>query len=102
MVRLRSSSILESFGFAGDASSKLFSMQKYHLEFILHTYGASEQSIKSSLAEFGEAVEVSDSNESGQKGRNLTVSVNTEEPTAIFDLCSQFGRIKSIKVNELK
>jgi len=36
--------------------------------------------------------------DSSQKGNNFKVNISTEDPTIIFDLCSQFGRIRSVKV----
>jgi dihydroxyacetone kinase-like predicted kinase len=73
----------------------------YKLEFILHIYSVSAKTLKSSLAEFGDDLEITDfCQEAGAKGRDFKININTEEPTVIFDICSQFGRIKSIKVNE--
>ena len=77
-------------------------MQKYHIEFVLHTYSASEEKIKSSLSEFAEKIEVEGvSEENTNKGREFKVAMVTDEPEAIFDLCGQFGRIKSVKINEV-
>jgi dihydroxyacetone kinase-like predicted kinase len=75
-------------------------MQRYHLEFILHVQNATPADIKNSLAEFSENLEVSDSPDSTLESRNLKIRIITEEPTAIFDICSQFGRIRSIKIDE--
>jgi len=75
-------------------------IQKYALEFILHIQNASEKMIKNSLSEFGEAIEICACQDANQKGKDLKININTEDPTMIFDICSQFGRIKSVKVNE--
>ncbi len=75
-------------------------LQKYRLEFILHTYDISIEAIKNSLVEFGESLEVSDSTKSVEKGNNFEISLNTEDPTLVFDICSQFGRIRSVKIND--
>jgi len=74
----------------------------YKLEFILHIYNTSAKTLKSSLSEFGNCLEIIDCCQDPQaKGRDFKINVNTEEPTLIFDVCSQFGRITSIKVNEV-
>ncbi len=75
-------------------------MQKYKLEFILHTYNTSIEAIKNSLVEFGNSLEISDSEKSAQKGEDFQISLNTEDPTLVFDICSQFGRIRSVKIND--
>jgi dihydroxyacetone kinase-like predicted kinase len=77
-------------------------MSKYSLEFILHTQGASIQTIKNSLAEFGDGLVVSDYQDTFDSGNNFKVNINTEDPTVIFDVCAQLGRIRSVKVNELR
>ena len=75
-------------------------LQKYRLEFILHTYNTSSEAIKNSLVEFGSSLEISDSAKSAEKGNNFQISLNTEDPTLVFDICSQFGRIRSVKIND--
>ncbi len=81
----------------GDAA--IIFMQKYRLEFMLHTPSASINTVKNSLAEFGEGLEITDCPDMDTRGRNFKVNINTEDPTVVFDVCAQFGRIKSIKVN---
>jgi len=76
------------------------SVKMYNLEFILHTQNASSETIKNSLVEFGQDLEITDSRETYGRGKSFRVYINTEDPTIIFDLCSQFGRIKSVKINE--
>ena len=70
---------------------------KYSLEFILHSKNTSVKMIKSSLAEFGNDLVVSQGLGHGENC-NYKVTMTTEDPTLVFDLCSQFGRIRSIKV----
>jgi dihydroxyacetone kinase-like predicted kinase len=72
-------------------------INKYNLEFILHTKNSSPQMIKSSLAEFGNDLIVSQCQEQDEKC-NYKVSMITEDPTLVFDLCAQLGRIRSVKV----
>jgi len=75
-------------------------MRCYHLEFILHVKKPSLAIIKNSLSEFGEGLEISDCQDSGAKGKNFKININTEEPTVIFDICSQLGRLRSVKIDE--
>jgi len=76
-------------------------MQKFALEFILHVQNNSAQSLKSAFSEFGENLEIVDSSEGLDfKGRDFKISIITEDPTVIFDICSQLGRIRSMKVDE--
>ncbi|OGX17439.1 MAG: hypothetical protein A3K83_06830 [Omnitrophica WOR_2 bacterium RBG_13_44_8b] len=77
-------------------------MQKYRLEFILHVQDVKISAIKSSLSEFSENFSICESPDSCDKNRNFKISINTDEPTAIFDICAQFGRIRSIKIDEDK
>jgi dihydroxyacetone kinase-like predicted kinase len=77
-------------------------IQKYNLEFILYAHLGSVGTIKSSLTEFGDNLEVVNCEGDSEKGKNFKVSIKTEDPTMVFDICSQFGRIKSVKVNEIK
>jgi len=71
--------------------------EKYKLEFILHTQNSSPKMIKSSLAEFGNELVVSQCQEQEEKC-NYKVNMVTEDPTLVFDLCAQLGRIRSVKV----
>jgi len=71
-------------------------LQKFNSEFTLQIYNTSVQTVKSSLTEFGEGLQI----EEGPDG--LKISIATGDPTLIFDICSQFGRIKAVKVDEIK
>lgn len=73
-------------------------MQKYNLEFILNIQNASEETIRESISELGEALEISDCRDNPDKGRNFKINIQTEDPTVIFDTCAQFGRIRSVKI----
>lgn len=75
-------------------------IQKYRIEFILHTQNISSLNIKNSLAEFGNNLEIVDCLDATGRGKNFKVCLDTEEPTAIFDICAQLGRIKQVKVKE--
>lgn len=80
--------------------AQMIPIQKYRVEFVLHAYDTSAEVIKNSLVEFGNSLEVSDSLKSEEKGDNFQISLNTEDPTLVFDICSQFGRIRSVKIND--
>lgn len=73
---------------------------KFKLGFILHTYNTTLEAVKTSLAEFGEKLDILELADSSQKGKNFKINIDTEDPTIVFDVCSQFGRIRSVKVEE--
>lgn len=76
-------------------------MHKYYLEFILNMQTVSVESLKNSLIEFGENLEISQlPQDNNTKGKDFKIRISTEDPTIIFDTCAQFGRLKSIKINE--
>lgn len=75
-------------------------LPKFKLDFTLHAYNTTLEAIKASLAEFGEKLDISEVVDPSQKGKNFRININTEDPTIIFDVCSQFGRIRSVKVSE--
>jgi len=77
-------------------------MLKYYLEFTLNTYSASTEIIKNSLMEFGVDLEIYQlPRDDKEKGENFRINIYTEDPTIIFDICAQFGRLKSVKVSEV-
>jgi len=75
-------------------------MGKSALNFILTTMGASEQAIRNSLDDFGENLEILTLSKSeGSRVQDFNISITTDDPTIIFDLCAEFGRIKSVKIS---
>lgn len=72
---------------------------KFTLEFVLHAKDSSPKIIKSALAEFGSELTVSDCPKHVETC-NYKVNMVTEDPTLVFDLCSQLGRIRSVKVHQ--
>jgi len=72
---------------------------KYLLEFVLHAKNSSPKMIKNTLAEFGSDLYVSECHPASESC-NYDVHITTEDPTLVFDLCSQLGRIRSIKVHQ--
>lgn len=75
-------------------------IQKYQINFTLHTHGCSSKEIKNAFAEFGENFLIEELASANQEENNFQVSLVSEEPTAIFDICGQFGRIRAVKVEE--
>ncbi|MDP2940877.1 MAG: hypothetical protein Q8N85_01280 [Candidatus Omnitrophota bacterium] len=74
----------------------------YSVEFTLHTYDVSAQTIRNALLEFGAGLAISERQESQERGWDFQVQLNTDNPEAVFDICAQFGRIKSVKIDEMK
>lgn len=76
-------------------------MIKYKLEFILSTFNIDKQNVWNSLLDSAENLEIIEAMDKEIAGpAELKINLITIEPTIIFDICSQFGRIKSIKVEE--
>ncbi len=76
-------------------------MRKYCLEFILNMQTVSMETLKNSIVEFGEDLEILQLQQDDDvEGRDFKIRIYTEDPTIIFDTCTQFGRLKSIKVDE--
>lgn len=75
-------------------------MNRYLLEFVLYIQDASVEMIKNSISELGEDLEIIECLDDIAKGKNFKIRINTNDPTLIFDTCAQFGRIKSVKVDE--
>ncbi|MBP7215962.1 MAG: hypothetical protein KBA46_01630 [Candidatus Omnitrophica bacterium] len=77
-------------------------MITYRLSFVLSAPHATEREIKASIAEFtSDLVVMPDASATGPE-RQYTLQMNVEDPTLIFDTCGQFGKIKSVKVDEVK
>jgi hypothetical protein len=73
----------------------------YHLDFVLNTSHATDKSLHASLIEYGEGLEiVSVFLDDAHKGKNFKIQIRTQDPTIIFDICSQFGKLKLVKIHE--
>ena len=73
----------------------------FRLEFILHVHDTSMQDIRNSLIEFAQDIEICDmSPDVASGGKDFKLNMRVQDPTMIFDLCGQFGRIRSVKVEE--
>ncbi|MFH1269806.1 MAG: hypothetical protein ABIH75_01930 [Candidatus Omnitrophota bacterium] len=76
-------------------------MSRYCLEFILNIENASMSTLRDSIIELGEDLEISQlPQDNGDKGRDFKICIHTEDPTIIFDTCAQFGRLRSVKIIE--
>lgn len=77
-------------------------IEKYHLEFILYSYDSAPESIASLLSEFGDDAQVEQMPQEDEfaKGREYRVRISAQDPTLVFDVCSQMGRIRSVKIDE--
>lgn len=77
-------------------------MIKYAVEFILHSRLLSAEVLRNSLSEFGENLRICAAERPDSAIKDFKISIICEEPTIIFDLCSQFGRIKTVRVDEIQ
>jgi hypothetical protein len=77
-----------------------FTFIMYLLEFIFRT-GSTETDIRHSLAEFAEDIAVNAlEGDPGDCSYEYTLRMRAKDPTLVFDVCAQFGRIKSVKIDE--
>jgi len=73
----------------------------YTLQFILYVLDTPVETIQNAVREFGEDLEIIPLQHSlDERGTNFEIKIHTEDPTIIFDTCAQFGRIKSVKIDE--
>ena len=73
---------------------------KFNLELILNTKVASISDIQNSLAELGHALDVQPM--LAQNNEEFKININTDDPTLIFDACAQLGKLKNVKIVEVK
>lgn len=71
--------------------------QAYKLEFVLHSYSVNLEQLRGSFAEFARDINIIE--QPCEKGKEFKVSLKAEDATAIFDICSQIGRIKTVKID---
>ncbi len=74
----------------------------YSMEFVLQAGESATCSvIKNCLMEWVQDLEIlEEERNSDRQGRNFRVRMQVQDPTLIFDACAQFGRIKSVKIEE--
>ncbi len=76
-------------------------MDKYRLEFTLQVQDIQPKTLRDSLAALGENLEIALlAQDISTKAQDFKIQINTKDPTLVFDACAQFGRIKSVKVDE--
>lgn len=77
-------------------------MCRYCLYFTLNIQNnITVEVLRNSIIEFGEILEIYQVPEDiTVKGTDFRISIRTEDPIIIFDTCSQFGKLKSIKIDE--
>jgi hypothetical protein len=75
-------------------------MPKYRLEFVFSTQTYYLEDLKNALLEFGEHLEIFPLPESYGKGKDFKIRILAQDPTLIFDACSPFGKLKSVKIKE--
>jgi dihydroxyacetone kinase-like predicted kinase len=74
--------------------------KKYFLEFILTVKDSPIETIRNSLVEFGEDLGIDvQLEDSACLARNLKIKITTLDPAIIFDICADFGRLKSVKID---
>ncbi len=76
--------------------------KKYFLEFILTVKEAQIELIRNSLVEFGEDLGIDvqlEDNSCLARKQNLKIKITTLDPAIIFDICADFGRLKSVKID---
>ncbi len=76
-------------------------MPSYYLEFILCARKEDIQAIKDTLKDYVRSIEVQHSESCDQASDELKVTLEAPDPTLIFDLCREFGKMKSVKVDEI-
>jgi len=76
-------------------------ISRYSLEFILSLHSEPIEKVKNSIREFGDGIEITQLPHDGvSEFRDFKVNIHTLDPEVIFDTCGQFGRIKSVKIDE--
>ncbi len=78
-------------------------MLKYQLEFVLAAAGISEQDLLDLLKDITEEVELSVlPQQGGERSLPYKVTACVQDPTIVFDACAEFGRIRSVKIEEVR
>jgi hypothetical protein len=76
-------------------------MHKYRVECILHTYDVADTELQQALSGCGEDLEILTMPQTDkEKGTNFKIQIFVDDPTIVFDACAEFGRIRSVKVEE--
>lgn len=75
---------------------------KYSVEFTINIYDTSLDVLKNSLADLGSDLNLEEGKELNGKDKIIKIHIYTDDPHLVFDTCSQFGRLKSVKIKEMK
>ena len=77
-------------------------MSYYSMEFILQTSeNVSCSTVENYLVEWAKDLDITEcSQKDCAQGKNFKIRMQAQDPTIIFDACAQFGRIKSVKIDE--
>ena len=75
---------------------------KYRVEFIIQAYNSSLAALKTALEALGSDLTLEQLEDSNGKAGMARISIRTDEPQLIFDTCAEFGRLKSVKIDEEK
>lgn len=78
------------------------SQNKYNVEFTMHIYDSSSDELKDCLAGLCADLSLDEGEENNGKGKIIKIHLRTDDPHLVFDTCSQFGRLKSVKIEEIK
>ena len=74
-------------------------VRTYCLKFILQTYGSDASAIHKALVPVGAEITVTPQ-DIGGPAATFAVALRTQDPALAFDVCGQFGRITSVKIDE--
>jgi len=77
----------------------------YSVELTINICDASVDALKDSLLALGDDLNLNEIGQANAKARTVKtvkVHIRTVDPQLVFDACSQFGRLKSVKINETK
>ena len=76
--------------------------RRYSVDFILNSGNTTREGIEDSLSGLGDELVISQaSSAERQDSTDYNIRIITQDPTLIFDVCSQFGRLKSVKIGEV-
>jgi len=75
---------------------------KYRVEFIIQVYDTSFEALRDALEALGSDLILEQVEDGNGKAGIIRICIRTDEPHFIFDACSEFGRLKSVKIDEEK
>lgn len=75
-------------------------MNNYNVDLMLNTFYKDQVKIKNSLLTCSEEATISLILENTDGSFDYSIVAVAQDPTLVFDVCAQFGRMKSVKVNE--